>query len=224
MDLQKKNLIYRALSFTLAVMFFSLLFSQIFFERGISTFDTEISYIRDTLEEDRLMLSMRGMLNTGYGKETLPEELSERLFKTGADIERLARDEEDSLFLEHVGREWIYLNVELWQKLLAYNRGARDKKSYIIYIYPPDCAECVSHTNLFKKLHEEYGERLWFFILPDTPESGVLQMLKRHYKLENASPAIIVNGRPALGEEPLKQAEAFLREIPWLLSKPEAAL
>ncbi|MDR3238155.1 MAG: hypothetical protein LBT84_06605 [Spirochaetia bacterium] len=199
MDIEKKNLIYKALALTFCIMFFSILFSQIFTERKMSKFDMEMTYLRDTLKEGQVILSLRQALNTRQGRsdDLLTDGLAARLFETGIDIQRLSNNEDSNTFFKKVSREWIYLNIELWQKLIAHNRNAVNKKSYIIYIYPFDCNECVSYKNLFNKLHKEYGEKLWLFILPDNAESGVLHTIKQYYKIKDNAPSVIVNGKPA---------------------------
>ena len=196
MDAEKKNLIYKALALTFCIMFFSILFSQIFGEKKMSKFDLEMTYLRDTLREGQVILSLRNVLNTsGDSNNILTDGLAARLFKTGIDIERLSNNEDSNAFFKKVSREWIYLNVELWQKLISHNRNTVNKKDYIIYIYPSECNECVSYRNLFNKLHREYGEELWMFILPDDPESAVLHTMKQYYKIKNNIPAVILNGK-----------------------------
>jgi hypothetical protein len=209
MDVEKKNLIYKALALTFCIMFFSILFSQIFGEKKISKFDMEMTYLRDTLREGQVILSLRGVLNTGKNSNNiLTDGLANRLFKTGIDIERLSSNEDSGSLFKKVSREWIYLNIELWQKLIAYNNNTVNKKNYIIYIYPPNCNECVSYRNLFNKLHREYGEDLWLFILPDDAESVVLHAIKQYYKVKDHLPAVIVNGKTT----EISQIETILKE------------
>ena len=213
MDINKKNLIYKALALTFCIMFFSILISQIFFQKKVSSFEVEMSYIRDTLKEGQVILSLRQALNTQQGSKTndfLTDGLADRLFKTGLDIERISGNEDNNAFFGKVSREWIYLNVELWQKLIEHNINSINKKSYIIYIYSSDCKECISYRNLINKLHKKYGESLWLFILPDDQESGVLQVLKQYYKIGKMRAAVIVNGKLVDGEEPLKKIEEVL--------------
>ena len=196
MDAEKKNLIYKALALTFCIMFFSILFSQIFGEKKMSKFDLEMTYLRDTLKEGQVILSLRNVLNTGKNSNNiLTDGLADRLFKTGIDIERLSNNKDSRTFFKKVSREWIYLNIELWQKLISHNSRTANKKDYIIYIYPSECNECVSYRNLFNKLHNEYGEELWMFILPDDPESVVLHTIKQYYKIKDNIPAVIVNGK-----------------------------
>ena len=209
MDVEKKNLIYKALALTFCIMFFSILFSQIFGERKMSKFDLEMTYLRDTLKESQVILSLRNVLNTGRDSNNiLTDGLANRLFKTGIDIERLSNNEDSNAFFKKVSREWIYLNIELWQKLISHNRNTTNKKDYIIYIYPSECNECISYRNLFNKLNREYGEDLWMFILPDDPESAVLHTIKQYYKIKNSIPAVILNGKTT----EISQIESTLQE------------
>ncbi|MCL1911798.1 MAG: hypothetical protein FWG13_06305 [Leptospirales bacterium] len=209
MDVEKKNLIYKALALTFCIMFLSLLFSQILGEKKMSKFDLEMTYLRDTLKESQVILSLRSVLNTsGDSNNILTDGLANRLFKTGIDIERLSNNEDSNTFFRKVSREWIYLNIELWQKLISHNRSTVNKKDYIIYIYPAECNECVSYRNLFNKLHREYGEDLWMFILPDDPESSALHTIKQYYKIKNNIPAVILNGKTT----EISQIESALKE------------
>lgn len=212
MDISKKNLIYKALALTFCVMFFSILISQIFYERKMMRFEIEMTYLRDTLKEGQVILSLRQTLNTKQGKpnDFFTEGLADRLFRTGIDIERLSNSEDSNTFFSKVSREWIYLNIELWQKLIEHNRHSVNKKSYIIYIYSADCNECVPYRNLINKLNKKYGDDLWLFILPDDKESGVLQVLKQYYKVGDKGMAVIVNGKLVDGDEPLKEIEEIL--------------
>lgn len=214
MEIQKKNLIYKALAVTFAVMFFSLLFAQAAYKHKVSKFEMEMSYIRDTLKEGQIILSLRNVVGADKAKaeDPLTDGMAKRLYETGIAIERLANDDDSRDFFAKVSREWIYLNVELWQRLRVHNRISAKKKSWLIYIYPVDCAQCVSYTNLFGRLHREYGEKLWFFILPDNSESGVLQVLKHNYDVKGGGPAVIVNGKLASGDEPLKIVEGRLSD------------
>ena len=215
MDSDKKNIIYKALAVTFSIMFFSVFFSQILYERKMTKFDMEMTYLRDTLKEGQLILSLRQVLNTKKSSrdtvESLTDGLADRLYKTGIYIERLSNNEDGNDFFSRVSREWIYLNLELWQKLVVHNKNSRKKKSYLIYIYPSDCSSCVPYKNLFNKLHKEYGEKLWLFILPDDSESGVLHILKQYYNIEDV-PAIIVNGRVVQNTEPLEKIEKILEK------------
>jgi hypothetical protein len=215
MDAGKKNLIYKGLAVTFCIMFFSIFFSQILYDKKISRFDMEMTYLRNTLREGQLILSLRQVLNTKTGAaetdEALTDGLADRLFRTGVYIERLSNNDDINDFFTRVSREWIYLNLELWQKLIVHNRNSTDKKSYIIYIYPSECLSCIPYKNLFNKLHREYGEKLWLFILPDDNESGVLHILKQYYSIEDV-PAIIVNGKVVRNGEPLEKIEEILRK------------
>jgi len=209
MDVEKKNLIYKALALTFCIMFFSILFSQIFGEKKMSKFDIEMTYLRDTLKEGQVILSLRNVLNTGGNSNNiLTDGLADRLFKTGIEIERFSNDKDSNAFFKKVSREWIYLNVELWQKLISHNSSTINKKDYIIYIYPSECSECISYRNLFNKLHREYGEDLWMFILPDNPESVVLHAIKQYYKIKNSTPVVILNGKTT----EISEIESALRE------------
>ena len=209
MDVEKKNLIYKALALTFCIMFFSIFFSQIFSEKKMSNFDLEMTYLRDTLKEGQVILSLRNVLNTsGSSNNILTDGLADRLFKTSTQIERLSNNEDSSVLFKKVSREWIYLNIELWQKLILHNRNTANKKDYIIYIYPSECRECISYRSLFNKLHKEYGEELWMFILPDDPESIVLHTIKQYYKIKNNLPIAIVNGKTT----EISQIENILKE------------
>jgi hypothetical protein len=64
MDAGKKNLIYKGLAVTFCIMFFSIFFSQILYDKKISRFDMEMTYLRNTLREGQLILSLRQVLNT----------------------------------------------------------------------------------------------------------------------------------------------------------------
>jgi len=165
--------------------------------------------LRDTLKEGQVILSLRSVLNTSKNSNNiLTDGLADRLFKTGIDIERLSNNKDSNTFFKKVSREWIYLNIELWQKLISHNNNTANKKDYIIYIYPSECNECISYRNLFNKLHKEYGEELWMFILPDDPESIVLDSIKQYYKIKNTIPAVIVNGKTT----EILQIESILQE------------
>lgn len=220
MDIQKKNLLYKALAITFAIMFFSILFSQTIFQQKVSDFDREMNYVRDTLREGQVILSLKQVFNTkGVADDSLNDDMADRLFETGISIQRISSSEDSNYLFRNVSREWIYLNMDLWQKLIIHNRNSVNKKSYIIYIYPPDCTECAPYENCFVQLHKKYGENLLFFILPDDPDSRVLRIVKQYCKVKGSGPSVIVNGVLAKGDDPLKQVQEALEKA--VAKKPQ---
>jgi|GEM_PF-1321199 len=215
MEAQRKNLIYKALAVTFAIMFLSLFFAEIIYERKANKFEEEMSYLSSTIKEGQLILTLRDVMKTKMypvDDAITDDGLAERVYQTGVHIEQLSADEDREALFKKVSREWVYINIELLAKLIQYNRVAHKKKDYILYLYPPDCGECISYKTLFGKLHKVYGEDVWLFIIPDNSESGVLNTLKRHYGFKKL-PAVVVNGRAVRGEEVLQRIEKLFPRI-----------
>jgi len=152
MDAVKKNLIYKALAVTFAIMFFSLFFSQVIYERKINTLDSDITFLQNEIEEYRIFVNLSDELFHRRDKRMIMESfmkgISWRIFETGMHIEKMSENREHVEEFNRIKKEWVFLNIELWIKLLNYNKISANNKNYILYFYPPKCEECVSYRNV----------------------------------------------------------------------------
>ncbi len=213
MDAQKKNLIYKALAVTFAIMFFSVFFSQVIYERKMEGINNDLSRLRSSIDEARFILSMKNIYRKNVkGRKEIEQYLqnaSDTIYNTGTYISKLANSDRNQVTFKRVSREWILLTANAWSDLISRNRGKR--VPYILFFYPPDCNECIAYRTVLARLHSSYGSKIWIFSLPALKNNSIIQLMKNYYGVKEV-PAVVVNGKLLKKDKSLDRIEAMLLE------------
>ena len=216
MSSNKKNLIYKGLAITFSIMFFSLLFAQMLYNRKINRIDEGVDILRNEINEEKLFLAFSdqfsGDVNICKTIETYMGGLAGKVFQTGKHIETIHSEDQSVEKFKLIQKEWVYLNVELWLRLLKYNKQCSKNRSYVLYFYPYDCNECAPYSNVLNKLNREFAEDLWLFSIPAEIDIKMVSMIKNYFGIKEV-PAVVINGKllvdenvPALIEKTLTKA------------------
>jgi len=204
----KKNLIYKALAITFSIMFFSLLFSQIIFDNKINKIDKNMAQMYSDLNEEKLFLSFSNEFshdsNLCETIETYLGGLSEKIFQSGTRLQKMYKNEQNIDQIKDIQKEWVFLNLELWIRLIKYNKVCEKKRNYILYFYPYNCNRCAPYSLALTKLNQKFKEKLWLFSLPAEIDIKMIKMLMKHFKIKEG-PSVIYNGKLLEGENIIEQ-------------------
>lgn len=194
----KKNLIYKGLAITFSIMFFSLLFAQMIYNKRVNMLDEGIVHLRNEINEEKLFIAFSdefsGDISICKTFETYMRGLSNKVYHTGKNIERVYEEEHNLEKFKLIQKEWVYLNIELWLRLLKYNKLCANKRNYILYFYPYDCSECAPYSNTLNKLNKQYGDELWLFSIPAEIDLKIVSIIKNYFNIKNL-PAVVLNGK-----------------------------
>ncbi|MCX7678636.1 MAG: hypothetical protein N2316_05405 [Spirochaetes bacterium] len=199
----KKNLIYKGLAITFSIMFFSLLFAQMIYNKRVHMLDEGIGHLRNEINEEKLFLAFSDQFATDVSIcktfETYMQGLSNKVYHTGKNIERVYEEEHNLEKFKLIQREWVYLNIELWLRLLKYNKLCANKRNYVLYFYPYDCNECAPYANILNKLNKQYGDELWLFSIPAEIDLKIVSIIKNYFNIKDL-PAVVINGKLIKGD------------------------
>ncbi len=212
MEPNKKNLIYKALAITFGIMFFSLLFAQVLYERKINRLDSTIANLRDSINQEKLFIAFFDEFSRDTSVCELIDSyltgLSDRVFETGLHIEKMRAEEKNTEEFREIQKEWVFLNMELWLRLIKYNKICFNRRNYVLYFYPYNCPECLPYTEELNRLNAKYGDNLWLFSMPAESDIEMVKMVMRYFGVAKA-PAVVVNGQ-LLKEKDLSRIESIL--------------
>ena len=208
MKTNRKNLIYKAFAITFSIMFFSLLFSKIIFDNKINSLDKHMDQMYSELNEEKLFLSFSNEFSNDSNLcetvETYLGGLSEKIFQSGSHLEKMYKDERNLEKIKKIQKEWVFLNLELWLRIIKYNKVCSTKRNYILYFYPYNCERCTPYTLALTNSHNKYKEKLWLFSIPAEIDIKMVEMLKKYFAITKI-PAIIYNGTLLSGENIIEQ-------------------
>lgn len=210
MDPNKKNIIYKGLAITFSIMFFSLLFNQFIYQKKISRLDQGIAHLRDEINEEKLFIAFFDEFSKDFNVckiiDSYLSGLSDKVFETGLNIEKTYKDEESIEEFKQIQKDWVYLNIELWLRLLKYNKTCFNKRNYILYFYPYQCHECAPYSTELNRLNKKYGNDLWLISIPGKIEIKMVKMVMKYFGIKTL-PAVVVNGRLLKGNNIVGQIE-----------------
>jgi len=213
MDAQKKNLIYKALAVTFAIMFFSVFFSQVIYEQKMEGINNDLSILRSSIDEARLVLSLKNVYLRKARKknqiEVYLQNAADTIYNTGTKIAQLADSDRNKVTFERFSREWVLLAANAWTDLLR--NSYKKRVHYILFLYPPKCNECIAYRTVLTRLHRRYGSKIWILAVPALKGNSVVDLMKNYYDIEDV-PAIVVNGRLLKKDESLDRVETILKE------------
>lgn len=217
MNADKKKLIYKGLAITFAVMFFSLLLGEILYNNRVNSFTQSMDYLKDEIEEEKLFISFLNQYSTDANVcgviESYMGGLSNKVYDTGARIEKMYDPKQNVNELKNLQKDWVYLNLELWLRLDKYKKLCNSPKDVIIYFYPYQCQECAPYTVALNRLTTEAGDNLWLFSIPSEVDVKMVSMLMKYYKVKNV-PSIVFNGKLLKGTDKdiIKKLETEVRK------------
>ncbi len=216
MNAENKNLIYKALAVTLAIMFFSVFFSQVIYEKKMDGINSDLNRLRSSIDEARFILSMKALYKRNVrqrqGRKNIEQYLqsaSDTIYNTGTYISKLAGSERNQAAFNRVSREWVILAANAWADFIRRNNGRR--APYILFLYPPDCTECIAYRTVLNRVHRSYGSKIWIFAIPVLEGNSVVRLIKNYYNI-NEVPAIVVNGKLLQKGKSLDRVEGMLLE------------
>lgn len=213
MNTQNKNLIYKALAVTFAIMFFSVFFSQVIYEKKMEGINNDLNRLRSSIDEARFVLSMKNIYRTNVkGRKEIKQYLqnaSNTIYNTGNYISQLANSDRNQLTFQRVSREWILLAANAWADLIRRNKSNR--VPYILFIYPPECSECIAYRTVLARIHRSYGSNIWIFSIPAIKNNSVIQLMKNYYGITEV-PSMVVNGKLLKKDQSLDRIETMLLE------------
>ena len=203
MSSSKTSLIWKALAITFSIMFFSLLFAQMIYNKRVNQLDEGIGQLRNEMNEEKLFFAFSEQFsrdtNICRTIETYMGGLSNKVFQTGRHIEKVYKEEHNLEKFKVIQKDWVYLNIELWLRLMKYNNVCAKKRNYILYFYPYDCNECAPYSNTLNKLNREYGDELWLFSIPAEIDIKMVSIMKNHFGIKDL-PAVVINGKLISGD------------------------
>ena len=213
MNAEKKTLIYKALAVTLSIMLFSLVMSQVIYERKMGNLEGKMATIHNNIKEINLLLSLsknyEDMASKKVSLEGILAPMTDTVFETGIYIEKMAEGEKHAVAFEKIRRQWVLLATELWLEISRGNKTSKKKRNSILYFYPPKCGECITYRTVLTRLHEKYKSNLWIISIPVDSRDAITEVMKRYYDVDSL-PAVIVNGTQVDHEESLDRIERLL--------------
>ncbi len=216
MSSNKKNLIYKGLAIAFSIMFFSLLFAQMIYNKRVNLLDEGIDNLRNEINEDKLFLAFSDQFSSDVSIcksiEKYMVGLSNKVFQTGKHIERVYKEDQDLEKFKAIQKEWVYLNIELWLKLVKFNKVCPKNRSYILYFYPYDCNECAPYSNTLNKLNTQYGDDLWLFSIPAEIDVKMVGTIRNYFGVKDL-PAVVVNGKLLEGDNIPQLIEKTLQKV-----------
>jgi hypothetical protein len=216
MSSSKTSLIWKSLAITFSIMFFSLLFAQMIYNKRVNQLDEGIGQLRNEMNEEKLFIAFSdqfsGDVNICRTIETYMGGLSNKVFQTGRHIEKVYKEENSLEKFKVIQKEWVYLNIELWLRLMKYNKVCAKKRNYILYFYPYDCSECTPYSNALNGLNKEFGDELWLFSVPAEIDIKMVGIMQNYFGVKDL-PAVVINGKLIKGDNvPALIEKAFTKD------------
>jgi hypothetical protein len=203
MSSSKTSLIYKSLAITFSIMFFSLLFAQMIYNKRVNQLDEGIGQLRNEMNEEKLFIAFSdqfsGDVSICRTIETYMGGLSNKVFQTGKHIEKVYKEEHSLEKFKVIQKDWVYLNIELWLRLMKYNKVCTKKRNYILYFYPYDCNSCAPYSNILNKLNKQFGDELWLFSVPAEIDIKMVGIMQNYFGVKDL-PAVVINGKLLKGD------------------------
>jgi len=209
----KKKIVYKALSFTFAILFFSLLIAVLIVKWQKNDLNTAYVTISNESQEIKIFSMFSDTMITDNNSCSLMEKqlhgLADNVYELGQKVDLYFEQNKDSEDAREIQKEHVYLDLELWLRLQNFNKVCDMNKNYILYFYPYNCSECAPLAGSIRDYKDDLGDNLWVFSIPAQIGSKVVDVLLEHYKADYL-PSIVVNGHVLKGPKAFKDINKYL--------------
>ena len=209
----RKNILYKALSVTFAILFFSLLIAVLLVNWQKNDLDTAYIQINNDAQEIKLFSMFYDSMITDTNSCSLMDKqlkgLADNTYELGQKVDLYFEQNKDSNDAKTLQKQHVYLDLELWLRLQNYNKVCNANTNYILYFYPYNCSECAPLASSIRDYKDNLGDKLWVFSIPAQIDSKIVEVLLQHYKADYL-PSIVVNGQVLKGPDAFKDINKYL--------------
>jgi len=209
----RKKIVYKALTFTFAILFFSILVAVLLVNWQKSDIDNAYIEINNDAQEIKLFSMFYDSMITDSNSCSLMDKqlkgLADKAFQLGQKVDLYFEQNKDSDDAKDIQKEHVYLDLELWLRLQNFNKVCYMNRNYILYFYPYNCSECAPLAESIRDYKDNFGDNLWVFSIPAQIDSKIVEVLLQHYNADYL-PSIVVNGYVLKGPEAFKDINMYL--------------
>jgi len=209
----RKKIVYKALAFTFAILFFSIIIAVLLVNWQTTELDKAYIDITNEAQDIKLFSLFYDRLVNDENSCTLMETqlygLADKVFDLGQKVSIYYEKNIDSDDAKQMQKQFVYLDLELWLRMLKYNTSCNNKKNYILYFYPYSCTECGPLADSINTYKKDFGDDLWIFSIPAQLDSKIVDVLLHYYNADYL-PSIVVNGNTIKGPEAFRDINKYL--------------
>ena len=212
----KKKIVYKALAFVFAVLFFSILFSNMIYDWQKSDLDYGLIEINNKSQDTKLFLNFYNTFNADKNSCDLMSKefvgFADNVYEIGRLTSQYIENNKDVDDLKTLQKQYVFYNFELWLKLVNYNSVCDTKKNYIIYLYPYNCSECAPLASEIMDIMDDRDD-VWTFSIPAEIDVKMTSVIRDYFDVDSL-PGVIVNGHTLLGADNYVNIRSYLNKAP----------
>ena len=213
LDDSRKKIIYKALAFTFAILFFAIIFASLLVNWQKSSIDKEYLDITNQTQNITLFIELYDNFVVDSNSCAL---MNKQLYKLADQVQTLNKQvgiyfsknkgDADAKLLQ---KQFVNMNLELWLRMLNYNKICDKNRNYILYFYPYNCSECAPMADYIMQKKAKLQDKMWVYSIPAKIDSDIVDVLMNKFDV-NIIPSIVVNGTTIRGPEAYKQIDKYL--------------
>ena len=197
MDDSKKKILFKALAFTLAVMFLSLLFANLIYDWKKSDMDSDILEIYNKSIDLKITMNFFDSITMDTNSCGLIENqlvgVADFLYDLGKKVNLAVEDKDNITDIMALQKQHVYNSLELWLRLKKVNTLCPEhRRNYILYFYQYNCNECAPLETSIHDVKDKYGDKLWIFNFPVEIDIKTVNNILKYYDV-NYIPAVVIN-------------------------------
>ena len=210
----QKKVLYKALTFTFGILFFSVIIAVLMVNWQKTDLDKGYIDVINEAQEVKIFNQFYNTLTADSNSCELMRNqlygLASKVYDLGEKVNLYFEQNKDSDDAKELQKQHVYMNLELWLRLIKFNKTCDDNRNYLLYFYPYNCTECSPLVESINDYRKKLGDNLWVFSIPGQIDSKMVEILMLYFKADYL-PSLVVNGNTIKGPEAFKDIEKYIK-------------
>lgn len=209
----RKKILYKALAFTFGILFISLLVATLMVNWQKTDLDKGYLDVVNEAQEIKIFIQFYDTLTIDSNSCSLMEKqlfgLADTVYLLGQKVDLYFEQNKNDPQAIDLQKQFVYMDLELWLRMVSYNKICDSNRNYILYFYPYNCTECGPLVDSIREKKTDLGDNLWVFSIPGQTDSQIVDIIMRNFKADYL-PSIVVNGQTIKGPDAFKDINKYL--------------